>query len=376
MKSYTTLRNLYGSLSQNTSTANLTLGDQLINDEHRYLLQKYFNNEGTYRIQTVGAQNLTLTGAPSQGDVSATLTTPWAYYSTTVNVTFSNDDMRVARVVEGSTSLVWQVGLSSSATTAIEVGSLQYYPLPPNYSKLKDVTITVGELQWVPTEVLSRKEWDALNVFPYYSDIPNNYYIYPGGDKSAQIGIWPIPSTQGNIITFNYKYRVPDLSIADYTNTGTVSVANNGVLVTGATTTFQATTNQQLESRWMQFSPTASTSTSGDNLWYQIVSVNSTTSLTLYQPYQGTSITSSSTFTIGQMPILHEDFHDMLVYKALMIYFSSIVKDKDKFTQYKDLYETKLELLEEYAGSKTQSVNLRGGINTINPNLYPQNIGQ
>jgi len=35
MKSYTTLRNLYGSLSKNTVAANLTLGDQLINDSYR-----------------------------------------------------------------------------------------------------------------------------------------------------------------------------------------------------------------------------------------------------------------------------------------------------------------------------------------------------
>lgn len=37
MKTYTILRNLYGSLTKNTSTENLTLGDQLINDEHRHL---------------------------------------------------------------------------------------------------------------------------------------------------------------------------------------------------------------------------------------------------------------------------------------------------------------------------------------------------
>lgn len=35
MKSYTTLRNLYGSLTNNIETANLTLGDQIINDSYR-----------------------------------------------------------------------------------------------------------------------------------------------------------------------------------------------------------------------------------------------------------------------------------------------------------------------------------------------------
>ena len=74
MKSYTTLRNLFGSLSQNTSTANLTLGDQLLNDSHRYLLQKYFNNETFYSISTIGAQDLTSTASLSLGDTSCTLT--------------------------------------------------------------------------------------------------------------------------------------------------------------------------------------------------------------------------------------------------------------------------------------------------------------
>jgi len=36
-KTYTEQRNLYGSLTKNTSTANLALGDQLINDEYRAL---------------------------------------------------------------------------------------------------------------------------------------------------------------------------------------------------------------------------------------------------------------------------------------------------------------------------------------------------
>lgn len=37
MKSYTTLRTLYGKLTKNTSSTNLTLGDEVINDEYRHL---------------------------------------------------------------------------------------------------------------------------------------------------------------------------------------------------------------------------------------------------------------------------------------------------------------------------------------------------
>lgn len=40
MKSYTTLRNLYGTFTKNTATANLTFGDEIINDEFRSLYAK------------------------------------------------------------------------------------------------------------------------------------------------------------------------------------------------------------------------------------------------------------------------------------------------------------------------------------------------
>ncbi len=250
--------------------------------------------------------------------------------------------------------------------------------MPPNYSKLKDLTITVGNLKWTLDEIRTREEWDKVNVFPYYADIPKNFFIYPGGDKGGLIGIWPIPSTTGNIITFNYKFRVSDLSIADVVGTGgiTASVNNGGIVVTGSGTSWTLTTNPQLESRWIQFAPTSSSATSGDNLWYQIASVDSATQLTLYQPYQGTTITSSITYTIGQMPILPEDFQDMLFLKALVYYFTSIKKDEERRVGFEEEYKRKLALLNEYSGSNTVQVNLSRHINMRNPNLYPYgNLG-
>ena len=38
MKTYTKLGALFTSLSQNASASNLSLGQQLINDQHRYLI--------------------------------------------------------------------------------------------------------------------------------------------------------------------------------------------------------------------------------------------------------------------------------------------------------------------------------------------------
>ncbi len=363
--SFTQLQSLYGQLSQNQSSTNLALGAQLMNIEQRYLLQKYFANEGVFSITTVGSQSLTLTGAPILGAVTATLTSAWTYYTTIVQVTFSSGDIRSVRVEKGSTALTWDVGLSAAATTAITVGGLQFYPLPPNYSKLKTITITIGNLKWTPSEVQSRIEWDKLNVFPYYADIPDKFFIFPGGDHNGQIGIWPIPSTTGNIITFAYKFRVPDLSIADYT-TGTVSVSNGSTVFTGSGTVWTPTTNPQNESRWVQVSETK-----GDNLWYQVASVDTATGITLYGQYNGITVSGGS-YTLGQMPLIAEDFHDMLLWKVLAYYFTSKVDNKAKREEYQGYYDAKLKLLAEYSGTNTINVNLRRPMQGRNPNLYYQ----
>lgn len=377
MLSVTKLTNTYTDLSQNTTTANQSRGLDLMNNEHRYLLQKYFSNEMTYAIPTAGGTTATLTATPALGDISATLSSAWTGNTTKIQVTFSDKDIRMVNFINGSTALTWDIPLTGSATTTITLGGQQFYPLPPNYSKLKSITITIGALQWTLGETFTTQEWTALNVFPYYADIPKTFFIFPGGDHGGQIGIWPIPSTTGNIITFSYKFRVPDLSLADYTTPGTVSVTTKTNAVTGSGTSFVPTTNLQNESRWIQFAPTATASTSGDNLWYQITQIPSATSILLYQPYQGTTVTSSpaSSYTIGQMPLLAEDFHDMLYLKALTYYWSTIKSDPEKFKQFNGEYERKLALLAEYSGSNTVQVNLRESFNGRNPNLFNQNIG-
>lgn len=444
MLSYTAARNLFGTLSQVNTTANLAMFDSLMNIEHRYLLQKYFANETSYSIPTIGGNTYYLTSAPAVGATSATLAYAWALASNTITVTFSDGESRPVLFTNGSTTVTWQVPLTGTTfaltaivdsgattatlstawatatqtslvafsdgetktitftlgsaaiswagslsstvgnsiqtsiiTTSISIGGAQFYRMPPNYSKLKDITITVGVLQWTLSEVRTREEWDNLNVFPYFASIPSKFFIYPGGDHGGKIGIWPIPSNTANIITFNYKFRVPDLSIADYITPGTIAVANGSTTVTGTSTTWQVTTNAGNESRWLQIAPNATAANSGDNLWYQIASIDSATSLTLYQPYQGTSVTASPAgtgYTIGQMPLIAEDFQDMLLWKVLVYYFSSIVDNPKKAAEFQGIYEQKLKLLEEYSGSNTVNVNLspKRAFHG-NPNNFPYN---
>lgn len=367
MKTFTNLKSLFTSLSPNTTTANTTLGGQLINDQHRYLLQKYFDNERTSQVTTVGGANFTLTGVTVAGATSATLTVAYAYPTSYQLVNFSNSDQRLVLFTYNSTAITWTPGLSSATTAAISSVGQQGYNIPSNISKPKTVTVSVGQLKYQPKEIMTREEWDTVNFLPYTSDIPQYYFIY-----NNQIQIFPIPSTTGNIITYNYKVRVADLSYEDY-STGTIASASVGsTTVTGTTTawittgTFPSGTNIAFLNLNLKINTPY-----GDGLWYPIQSFESGTSLTLVNPIiNAPNISGSVTYTIGQLPLLSEDFHDMTVYGALRTYFSSIVDNPNKYKEFKDLYAERLELLADYAGTKSIQIDLGDEPNPTNPNIF------
>lgn len=257
---------------------------------------------------------------------------------------------------------------NEASTTISTVAQQQFYNLPFDYSKNKTDTITTGQLKWNPKEILSRSDWDSLNVMPYYADFPSNFFIWSG-----QLGFWPIPSTTGNTITYNYKRRVTDLSLTDYT-IGTVSATNGSTTITGAGTGFLANYlpsagSVLLLNLWIKITPP-----SGDGNWYQISSLDSATSLTLTNAYQGGS-TSGASFVIGQVPVLLEDFHELIVFDTLRTYFSTVVDNPTKKKEFTEAFEEGIEKMDEYLADKTVNVNLRTYINTQNPNIYPQSIG-
>lgn len=366
MKTYTQLKSLATNLSSNTSTANTSLMGQLISDRHRYSIQKYFDNERSYTTLTIGAQTLTLTGALASNAKTATLNSVWTNPSCQQLVVFSNGNQRTVYFTQGSATITWQSGLTATATTSISTVGVQSYPIPPTVSKIKNDTITVGQLVFTPAPVQSIQEWTMLNALPYTSDIPNMFFIY-----NNQVNFWPIPSTSGNIITFNYKARVPDLSFEDF-STGTLSgIASGSNSITGIGTTWNSVGLYPLNVDLIYFNLFLQiTPPKGEGIWYQIQSFQSDTALTLIQPIQNAPSATASAYTIGQLPLLAEDFHDMLVYDALMAYFTSIVKDEGKFKMYKQLYDQRLELLEQYAGNKSVNVDLGSQPVPNNPNLF------
>lgn len=356
----------FTTLANNNSATNVAFGKEIINNEQRYLLQRYFDNERTYSIPIVGKQSITFMGTLAIGATTATLSSAWTQISCTQGVTFSGGDYRICTFINGSTAVKWDSGLQNTATVTASTVGVRDYPIPANVSKIKDVTVTVGQLTFTPKPVQTRTEWDYVNTLPYTSDIPAYYFPYNG-----TVGIFPIPSTKNNVLTFNYKTKIPDMTFDDY-STGTISSATvGGYTVTGSGTnwntvgTFPLNTNITFLNLALKINPPY-----GDGLWYTIQSFQSDTSLTLAQPILNAPNISSATYTIGQLPILQEDFHDMLVYRALMIYFSTVVKDESKFKMYETLYKEKMSNIEEYLGTKSVNVDLEDEIVTKNPNLY------
>lgn len=355
----------FSTLTNNNSEQNVALGGQLANNEHRYLLQKWFDNERVYSTITIGSEDLEVTANPQEGDTSATLTAVWPYQTIQQLVVFESGEQRTVLFTYNSTAISWKPALTEDCDDVdISTIGVQAYPIPPQISKISNDTITVGQLVYTPAPVRSIQDWTKLNAIPYTSDIPNYYYIY-----NNTVQFWPIPSTTGNLITFNYKSRVPDLSIANY-STGTLSsIAVGDTQITGVGTTWSSvapiTTDLTYLNLYLKITPPQ-----GEGIWYQIQSFASNTSVILLQPIQNAPSATASAYVIGQMPLLQEDFHDLLLYGPLKTYFSTMVKDTGKYEMYSDLYDRKLDLLKDYIGTKSVNVDLGPQVVPNNPNLY------
>ena len=261
--------------------------------------------------------------------------------------------------------LVNKFYFNESSFTTTTVAGQQFYNLPPQCRKIINVTGTIGTVVWVTKDCPDRTYWDVLNTIPFTQDFPMYHFIW---NQNTQVGIWPTPASNGNTITVNYQKRNVDLSQPDYgtaTDATTATTVNNSNTITISSS---AGLNQNMLNRWIQIS-----APQGDNQWYQILSISGAV-ITLYGKYTGPSV-SGATYTIGEMPVLPEDYQDLPLYRALEVYFTSIVPDVKKSELYRGLYERGYTQLDGDYGTKTTSVVLTDtDAPLINPNLFQNNV--
>lgn len=191
------------------------------------------------------------------------------------------------------------------------IANQRYYQTPIDAIRVSSVSVTVSQGYQYPLEqVISEDEWRKLLIMPSYtSNFISHYFVY-GND---QIGLYPMPSTTISS-GLRYVYQPSDVFLTkdDYT-TGTISVSNGGVTVTGVGTSWT-----QAAMGTMEFQVTDGS----DGNWYEILAVNSSTSITLKTPYAGPSV-DETTYRLGQLFIFPTEYDDTPVDYALSRFFES-----------------------------------------------------
>lgn len=207
------------------------------------------------------------------------------------------------------------------------IANQRYYQIPVDAIRVMSVTVTVSAGFAVPlTEVKSERQWrEWLVVDSIQANFITHYFVY-GND---QIGLYPKPSTnvsQG--LRFVYQPQDVDFTKNDY-STGTIAINNGSVTLTGTGTSWTSAAHVN-----MQFQNTDGS----DGNFYDIASVNSTTSITLKTPYVGPSV-SGAAYRLGQMFIFPGEYDDVPVDYALTRFYESrnnptrAKYHMDKFTQ-------------------------------------------
>lgn len=321
---------------------------------------------------TVGTSTQAVAVTPATGNTSATLTSVWPNVSCYQLVVFpGSGDQRQVNFVQNSTTATWIPALTANGTgatpTVLSCQGVQSYPLPAIVSKVKTGTITVGQLVFAPAPVQTRGEWDKLNALPYNSTYPGYYYIW-----NNQLQFWPIPSTSNQVININCQRRVADMNLLDY-STGTITSMNTGSnKITGSGTSWLTTGlfPSGYDIGYLNLFLTV-TPPQGDGLSYQIQSFIDDTHLLLYKQINPNQVSGAS-YTIGQYPLLDENFHDVLTYWALREYYAAIVNDDAKFQKYTQIYNEKVQMMAGYLSTKSVNVDLSSTPAQLNPNLYYQ----
>lgn len=382
-QTYTSRRNLFGTLCNNSSTATLSAADSLMDiADKRILSQKdwdFLNRE--YTLTTL-ADTFTVTiASPAVFSLTAHGLTVGSvvYFSTTGALPTGLTAGRAYYVIsQGLTADAFEVSTTVDGTAVVTTGSQSgthtvttaRYVLPPYTAKPKSVYVTVGSYRYSPKEVSTVEEWDYLNQTVQTGDIATHYRTFDGF-----LDLYPKPSTADSVVTINARRLPKSLSLADFT-TGTIDVVTKGSqLVTGSGTSWTA----PMAGRWLKITPSNTAAADGDGYWYEIAKVISGTTLVLRKPYMGTSLTTgaSAAYIIGEASLIPAP-HDVLpVYDALKFHFTSIEPNNEKAQLYTALFNDGYSQMVRDHGGK-QNVVLDDGekIVDIDPRLIVDNAGQ
>ena len=202
--------------------------------------------------------------------------------------------------------------------TIMTAASTARYTLFNDLDKIMEVKVqnAAGTIFYNPKPVEDPAFWEYLQSLNTAASDVTEYYYQEGND----LLLYPNYLTASDTITVRYRRRQNELSRDDYT-TGTIAAITNGdETLTGTTTSW--TSRKPIGEQWIRLS---TTSGDGDYTWYRVDSITSDTELELETDYQGTTFTGKTlSYTIGEFSIIPGDYHDLLYYRPMALYYESL----------------------------------------------------
>lgn len=246
------------------------------------------------------------------------------------------------------------------------------YSLPPDFLFLKTVKIQIGSRQYQLIEEESQEMWNYRTEYNY-SGIPSLYFINENyGVASAELQIDPICSTAAAPMTLVYEssdikldhFGISPTPIYSFmtTQAGTLTFTNGSATVTSTAGFF---------SSWMALGSTyITTGDDGDGNWYKIVAVNSSTSITLGNFYQGLTTNSATNWSVNQIMSLGVDMQDIPEDWALWKYYK-YKKDAKWRDYYQSSYLGRLQVAKGNWATKSRSSIIRSKNGLSRWHSYP-----
>lgn len=260
----------------------------------------------------------------------------------------------------GATTFLAKLGreYNSKHRFANTIANQQFYQLPEDGHKLKEVIVSNGG--WAPPmeQIPDEHEWRKLNMMPV-TGVPTHYWIR-GYDE---IGFFPIPGySLANAIELVFSPRHVEMTQDDYL-TGTIQVTAGSQTIVGTGTIFTT----KMVGQWFQ------TTDGTDENWYRVSAFVDAATLTLENFYLGTSGTGK-TFRIGQVADMPEEYLESAADFAMYKHFSRRGSQKARYTvgqagEFKALFEEALASAKEEYGQVTdnQVITAQPEYRTYNP---------
>ena len=293
-----------------------------------------------------------------------------AYIKSEFNDTSTGTQTQIRRLINAGIRAIkaytaWPFDEKRGTDTT--VASTSSYNLPKDFHQLRTLKITSGGIDYYPDFIPSRDHWDRITGgmnSTSESDIPEYFTIYQG-----KFYIWPVPSSAGNTITYDYYQLDKDYEDAEYTDqsTGTISIANGSNEVTGIGTTFLATD----VGRYIRL----------NGYWYKISTFTSTTRIDLERNYEGTSI-SGGTYLLGTVTNFSAQYPEvnMVLVDYVLQYLwrrrEDVSATGGKASHFKNTYKEGLKELRK----RLKNLNDKPQVHyprertVFNPNLDPTNL--